>query len=510
MRTNGIDRRRALSLAGIALIGGGSVAEAQGQASASTPPGKRPDDAEADTRPLPADVTTHHTIELPGRTLRFDATAGAIRLTGGNYAPPADLAFVSFQLAGADRARRPVTFAFNGGPGFASAWLNVGAVGPWRIAIGGDAPGPSASPEPMPNAETWLDFTDLVFIDPAGTGYSRVPTRSADIRRTLWSVAGDTEYLSEAMRRWLDRFDRDVSPKYLLGESYGGFRAPRLARELATNQGIGVSGMVLLSPALDFGGRSSAFDPFSYVARLPSMTAAARAAKGPVTRAALADVERYAVTDYLVDLARGERDAEAIARRSARVAEFTGLDPALVRRHHGVLSDEVFLHELDRARGRVGSFYDATITIADPFPLDAQADYPDPVLEALKAPVSSAMVEIYETRLNWRPDTDYRLGNADANHQWDWGRGMWNSPQSMSALVTALALDSRVSALIVHGLFDLITPYFGTQLLLDQVSEPSIAARMQLSVHLGGHMVYTDDASRAALHDEAARLFSGG
>ncbi|HME22577.1 MAG TPA: peptidase S10 [Acetobacteraceae bacterium] len=501
MSTNSLDRRRALSLAGIAWIGSAAVADAQSQAPAS---------GSGETARLPADVTTRHTLELPGRTLHFQATAGAIRLTDEQRAPRADLAFVAFQLDNAEPAHRPVTFAFNGGPGFASAWLSVGAVGPWRIALGHDAGAPSASPEPMPNAETWLDFTDLVFIDPAGTGYSRVLAGTADARRRLWSVDGDIEYLAEAIRRWLDRFDRSVSPKYLLGESYGGFRAPRLTRELAVNQGTGVSGLVLLSPKLDFGGNSSAFDPFDYVTRLPSMAAAARAADGAVTRAGLVDVEHYATTDYLLDLTRGERDAEAIARRSARVAEFTGLNPALVRHHHGLIDNSVFLHELERARGRVGSSYDATVTIADPFPLEPLSEYPDPVLEGLRAPISSAMVALYATRLNWHPDSAYRLLNAQVFRQWHWGNRIWNPPQSMEPMRTALALDPHLAVLIAHGLFDLVTPYLATQLLIDQVPEAGIADRIHLSVYPGGHMFYTGDASRAALRDEAARLFSAG
>ena len=262
-----------------------------------------------------------------------------------------------------------MTFVFNGGPGFASGWLHVGAVGPWRIPIGGAATVPSASPEPLPNDETWLDFTDLVFIDPAGTGYSRVLGQRRS-RKRLFSVDGDIESLAEAIRRWLDRSGRIVSPKYILGESYGGFRAPRLARELAANHGVGVAGLLLVSPALDFAWHSQAFDPFYYVNRLPSMTAAARAMRGPSHARAVADVEQYAAGDYLRDLTRGERDADAIARRSARVAEFTGLDAALVRRYHGMIDNSVFLHELDRAHGRVGSTYDATISGLDPFPLE--------------------------------------------------------------------------------------------------------------------------------------------
>jgi carboxypeptidase C (cathepsin A) len=496
MKTHGIDRRGALALAGVTLIGG-AAAHAQGT---------RVDEAANEARRLPSAATTHHTLELPGRTLHFTGTAGSILLSDDGHAARVELAFAAFQLEGADRAQRPVTFAFNGGPGFSSGWLNVGAVGPWRIAIEGDI-APSAAPEPMPNAETWLDFTDLVFIDPAGTGYSRVLTTSQDVRRRLWSIDGDIEYLAEAVRRWLDRFDRGVSPKYLLGESYGGYRAPRLARELADRHGTGVAGLVLVSPALDFGGNSAVFAPFDHVTLLPSMTAAARAARGPVTRAQLADVEQYARTEFLLDVTRGESDAEAIARRSARVAAFTGLDPALVQRHHGLIDPKVVLRELDRAQGRVGSLYDATITDPDPFPLETQSEYPDPILEGLKAPVSSAMVAIFETRLNWRPDDPYVLGNAEVRNRWDWGHQIWNPPQAVKAMLTALALDPRFSVQIVHGLFDLITPYLGTQFLLDQVPRGTLADRIRLSVLPGGHMFYTNDGSRRALRDEAARLF---
>jgi carboxypeptidase C (cathepsin A) len=468
-------------------------------ASGQTPPTHEAASAEA--RHLPADVTTHHTLDLPGRSLHFSATAGAIRLRDAKDAPLADLAFVAYQLDGSEPAHRPVTFVFNGGPGFASAWLQVGAVGPWRIPIGGSATVPSASPEPIPNAETWLDFTDLVFIDPAGTGYSRVLASNEEAKRRFWTVDGDISYLADAIRRWLDKFDRSVSPKYLLGESYGGFRAPRLARELANNHGVGVAGLLLVSPALDFGGRSSVFDPFIYVDRLPSMTAAARAADGPVTRAQLADVEHYAATDYLVDLTRGERDADAVARRSKRVAEFTGLDAALVRRNGGMLDNDVFLHELDRVRGRVGSVYDATITSLDPFPRETLSNAPDPVLDTLKAPVSSAMVAIYDTYLNWRPDTPYRLFSSEANRNWDWGHGLGARPQAVAPMRVALALDRHFSVLIAHGLFDLITPYFATQLLIDQIPQASGGDRVRLAVYPGGHMFYTDDASRAAWRD---------
>lgn len=456
-----------------------------------------------DIRHLPADVTTQHTLELPDRTLRFSATAGAIRLADDKGAPRADVAFIAYRLDGADPRSRPVTFAFNGGPGMASGWLQVGAVGPWRIRLGADATIPSASPDPMPNAETWLDFTDLVFIDPPGTGYSRILASGDEVRRSLWSVEGDIAALAEVIRRWLDRNERSVSPKYLLGESYGGFRAPRLARALQSSQGVGVAGLVLVSPALEISGASRATDPLHWVARLPSMAAASRATGGRLTLDMLADVERYASGDYLLDLMRGVRDADAVARMSAQVAALTGLDQGLVARYHGRIDNDVFLHERDRAEGRVASVYDATITRADPFPQAAFSEYADPVLDGMKAPVSSAMVAIYSDRLHWQPDSTWHLANDEVFRQWQWGRGLAR-PESVSALQKALALDPRMRVLIAHGMFDLVTPYFATRMILDQMPGFDVPDRVRLAVYPGGHMFYTDDASRAALR-EASR-----
>jgi carboxypeptidase C (cathepsin A) len=497
---------------GAGLLGIGIVTAAHAQAPTPPSPDAKPSIASsqatrpaADAERLPVDATTHHTLDLPGRTLHFTATAGSIRLRDDKNAPQADVAFVAYMLDGADKLTRPVTFVFNGGPGMASGWLQVGAVGPWRVPLGGAAGVPSASPAPSPNAETWLDFTDLVFIDPPGTGYSRIPGGEAAEKR-YWSVGGDITMLADVIRRWLDRNDRILSPKYLLGESYGGFRAPRLARALQSAQGVGVTGLVLISPLLDAHVESGVTDPFGWVDRLPSQVAAARALKGPVTRADVADAEQYAATDYLTDLLRGERDTVALDRLSARVAALTGLDPALVRRFHGRLDTDVFLHELDRAQGRVGSRYDATITSADPFPHRPLSLYPDPVLEGFKAPVTEAMVAIYGEKLNWRPEESYRLENANIAAQWDWGRGM-GRPESLTALQAALALDPRLHVLIAHGLFDLTTPYFATELILRALPDLDAPNRVRLVVYPGGHMFYSQDGSRAALHRDAAALY---
>ena len=178
----------------------------------------------AEQHRLPPDSTTKHTLALPGRTLNFSATAGSIRLFDDKGEPQADIAYNSYQLDGRDSASRPVTFFFNGGPGASSAWLQLGAAGPWRVSIAGEGAVSSATPDLLPNAETWLDFTDLVFIDPVGTGYSRFVATGDDARKRFYSIDGDVSAVALVIRRWLEKNDRLQSPKFVTGESYGCIR----------------------------------------------------------------------------------------------------------------------------------------------------------------------------------------------------------------------------------------------------------------------------------------------
>ena len=264
----------------------------------------------AERHKLPQDSTTKQTLNLPDRSLTFTATAGSIRLFNDKGEPQADIAYTAYQLDGTDHATRPVTFIFNGGPGAASAYLQLGNNGPWRLAIDADTVTPSASPELRPNAETWLDFTDLVYIDPVGTGYSRFVASGDDVRKRFFSVDGDVSSIALTIRRWLEKNDRLLSPKFVAGESYGGIRGPKVVRNLQVEQGIGVKGLILISPVMDFR-QFWGSSLLEYVGCLPTYAAVARQQKGPVTRADLADVERYARTDFLADLIKGEADTAA-------------------------------------------------------------------------------------------------------------------------------------------------------------------------------------------------------
>ena len=269
---------------------------------------------------LPADKTTRHQLTLDDRSLAFSATAGAITLTSPASRPEADIAFVAYVLDGPDRASRPVTFAINGGPGAASAYLDIGVLGPWRLPMDADGIVPSQPVALVPNAETWLDFTDLVFIDPVGTGFSRLVNPDDALRERYLSVDGDVAAISDFIRRWLVENGREGSPKYFVGESYGGFRGPLVAERLQTEDGVGLSGMTLLSPVLDFGWwRQPGYAPMPKVSLLPSLAAVAMEERGAFTPEGLHAAEDYASGAFVTDLLRGVRDPAAVERIVERV-----------------------------------------------------------------------------------------------------------------------------------------------------------------------------------------------
>jgi carboxypeptidase C (cathepsin A) len=481
------------------------AAEAQQRAAR---PDRGPEGREG--RRLPPDVTTEHVLQLPGRALTFTATAGSLPLVDQAGNVQAEIGYVAYVRAGAEPGTRPVTFAVNGGPGAASAYLHLGPIGPWRLPLGGASVSPSQPPALVPNAETWLDFTDLVFIDPIETGYSRANGSPDEIRDRYFTIDGDIASLSAVIARWLRANERLGSPKFFVGESYGGFRGPLIAHKLQSDIGIGLSGLVLLSPVLDFGLLSQPrHAPMEFVTRLPSYAAAQLERKGTVSREVLAEVERYAAGEYLVDLTRGLQDREAVGRLSARVAEITGLDPDLVRRRAGRVDMGTFAREFRRGESRVISLYDTGVSSPDPDPTSPSREGDDPGLTALTAPLTSAIVDHLWRNLGWRvPNQRYELLNGSVNGRWRYGRGR-SAPEVVDDLKRALALDPKLRVMVVHGLTDLVTPYFASELILRQLPLDG-GARVSLATYMGGHMFYTRDGSRAAFRADAERMYSEG
>ncbi|WP_342713463.1 peptidase S10 [Bradyrhizobium sp. B124] len=501
----------ALILFACGVMGSARADDPPPRAQVTTPAGQKGGAGQAPSTPsaaeqhrLPPDCSTKQRLDLPGRTLSFIATAGSIRLFDDKGEPEADIVYTSYQLDGTDRGTRPVTFFFNGGPGSSSAWLQLGNAGPWRLPINADEVTPSTFPEARPNAETWLDFTDLVFLDPVGTGYSRFVRTGDDVRKRLYSVEGDVNALALVVRRWLEKHDRLLSPKYIAGESYGGIRGPKLVHQLQMRQGIGVKGLIMVSPLFDYsqhGGTSL----LQYVARLPSYVATLREAEGPVKRADLADVEAYARGEFLVDLIKGQADKEATTRLADKIAALTGIDQAVSRRLAGRIDRAEFRREFDRKNGKLIGNYDSSVRGLDPYPDSDFSLSSDPSADRLLAPLTSATVDLLTRKLNWRPDGSYELINHTVGQAWDFGR---RPPESLSELRQILATDAKMKLLVGHGLFDLVTPYLGSQIALDQLPPFVSAPRVKLVVFPGGHMFYSRDASRQAFRAEVEAMMN--
>lgn len=480
--------------------------QSQPQAQTAAPP----------RRSLPAASTTEHLLALPDRPggqLAFRATAGSIAMTDGEGRIDGEMAYIAYVRPPADGRQRPVLFAMNGGPGSASAWVHLGFLGPWRLPMDADALRPSAPPVLEPNLETWLDFTDLVFIDPIGTGFSRsVDGEARDQRQQsaerggrnrFWTLDGDIESIAEFIRLWTSENGRFASPKLFLGESYGGFRGPRLANALH-GRGVGLASLILLSPVLDFGLREGR-SPLGSALTLPSLAAAAIEAKGGTPdRAALAEAEAYARGDYLVDVMRGPRDAAALDRISNRVADLTGIPVTQVKRYGGRIDSRVYRLETNRITGRIASPYDVSVLGAAPDPSAIIPDGRDPFTSALTAPVTAAMLDLYWSKLGWKPSGTYRLaGNVQGN--WFSGQRL-SPPESVGDLRSALALDPRLEVLVAHGFTDTVTPYFASQLVVDQLPAPEAASRVRLIVYPGGHMFYNRELSRKQFRAEGRAL----
>lgn len=464
------------------------------------------DDKKSDDElaPLPDDKTIHQSIMLNGKTLSYDATVGKIAVRDDKGKKIADVVFTAYTLPGS-KPDRPVTFAFNGGPGASSVYLNMGAIGPKRVQFGveGDAP---SDLKVSDNANTWLDMTDMVFIDPVGTGFSRSDESDDAAKKDFFSTEADINYLSRVVYDWLVSNGRLRSPKYVMGESYGGYRAPRIANNLQTRMGVGVSGLIMVSPYLDPAaiGDETALSPLPWMINLPSMAAGNFERKGQLTPAAMADVEHYDRTEFVTDFLAGRSDPQAVSRIVQNVSTYTGLDPALVQRMAGRVDIGTYLREAHRSEGKIGSVYDSNVTAYDPFPESYDQQSGDPILNSLIAPTTSAMVDFVTREVGWKTDAHYEALNYAVGRAWD------DAPpkdKPVSDLREAIANDPHMGVLIVHGYNDLSCPFFTSQLVIDQMPSFGSDQRVKLSVYPGGHMFYSRPDSAASFKADAKALY---
>jgi carboxypeptidase C (cathepsin A) len=399
-------------------------------------------------------------------------------------------------------ANRPVTFAFNGGPGAASAYLHLGLVGPRVLELGPD--GHDATRATLrDNPETWLAFTDLVLIDPIGTGWSRAA--KSDDAKGFWSVASDANAMAKAISLYVAHNNRSGSQKFLLGESYGGLRAAKTARALLRDQGVAVSGIVMLSPLLEgwltFGDDNSALRA---ALQLPSLAAAELERKKTFTMEALAAAEKFAMTDYLTTLAGKPPQGDAGRAFYKRVAEMTGLTPENMAQSRGFVND--FVKSL--RVGKIVSRYDADFAIDDPFPERRSSRGGDPILDGVSRAYGGAYADYARNELGFQTEMTYMLLANEVSGGWDWHGGRFQV-SAEDDIRTLLAFSPSFRLMIAHGTSDMVTPYGMTRYVLDHIPPIGTPNRAQLKLYRGGHMFYIDPQWRKAFSTDAAAFYRG-
>jgi carboxypeptidase C (cathepsin A) len=465
--------------------------------------------------------------------LDYVATSGWIVLRKDDK--PAAEVFSTSYVASAGDPGRPVTFLFNGGPGAASAYVHIGAIGPRRVELPEDGTLPTMPPRLVHNAESWLAFTDLVFVDPVGTGFSRVipgdsagadkdkaPGEAPDPKE-YFGVRRDLDAMCEFVARWLSDNDRWGSAVFVAGESYGGYRVGRLTR-LLQEKGIALNGAILISPALEPGALTTHFpgygdyDVTPWIDILPTMAASAafhgRSRVFPAGTA-VADVQRaaeeFATGDYPTLLTRGAAmAAEERQRILQRFADFTGLDLAYVTRAEGRVRVDQFARELLRDEGKVVGRYDAAITTTDPFPDRDVYSGSDPTLMGIGPAYTTAINQQLRSVIGVDTTREYTLLSVDVTMAWkndEAAHYVQHTHGAVDDFRYGMAMSPHVRAFITHGRFDLMTPYFSTDRLRNLMRlDPTVADRLTVMHFDGGPMFYSWKASRQAFTAAIARF----
>jgi carboxypeptidase C (cathepsin A) len=448
-------------------------------------------------------VVTHHEIKLNGKALRYTATAGRLPIKDPAGTIEAEMFFVAYTLDGPDPSRRPLTFAFNGGPGSASLWLHLGALGPRKVVLAKGGMMPASPYRFIDNPGTPLDKTDLVLVDAIGTGYSR----PADMEkaRKFWGVKGDVEAFSEFVRMYISRYERWSSPLYILGESYGTTRAAGIAGFL-NNRGISFNGIVLLSMVLDFETLEiTKRNDLACVLTLPSYTMVAGYHKKlPAElmqdlQKTRQEAEHWASTEYAAALAKG--DALTPQERQTTIdglARFTGLKKELIDQANLRVDVTHFTHNLlAEQKLRVGRL-DGRYTGPDP---DGFLDTPfyDPTGAVIGPPFTSVFNDYVRRELGYKTDLPYYVSAGQISttepdtfwRRWEWGNAIEGFPDTATPLRAAMVKDPYLKILVMEGYYDLATPFYAADYTMNHLDlSPEYRKNISFATYESGHMVY--------------------
>jgi carboxypeptidase C (cathepsin A) len=461
-------------------------------------------------------VITHHEIKAGGRTLRYTATAGMMPLRNVDTGEvEAHIFYIAYTLDGQSPEHRPLTFSFNGGPGSASVWLHLGAIGPKRVRMQPDGMMPPPPYQLIDNEYTWLDQTDLVFIDPVGTGYSRAVKR--DQTKKFLGLRGDIESVGEFIRLYLGRYERWASPLFLVGESYGTTRAAGLSGYLVEH-GIAFNGIMLISSILNFQTTDQApGNDLPFVLFLPTYASAAwyhkkLAPEYEQNFAKLrAEVEQWAAGPYADALAKGDRltpqERQDVIDHLAR---YTGLSKTYIDESNLRIEESHFTKELLRDKKQTIGRLDSRFTGTSRSAIAETASF-DPSMSAIRPPYTAMFNQYVRTELGYKSDLEYYiLGGGFRFDEWDWGVQRGGFPDTAQALKDAFDKNPFMKLFIGSGYFDLATPYFATQYTLNHMGlDAAQHGKVSLGYYGAGHMMYIQDSSLAELKKDVGTFMQG-
>jgi carboxypeptidase C (cathepsin A) len=484
---------------------------------APPPAAEAPKPAPEKTADKPSDkeeppVVTHHEIRVNGKTLKYTATAAMMPIRDAKGDVEAHMFFMAYTLDGvSDTGRRPLMFSFNGGPGSASVWLHLGALGPRRVVMQPDGQMPAPPFHLVDNEYTWLDQTDLVFIDPVGTGYSRAA--KPELNKNFWNLRGDIRSVGEFIRLYLTRNERWTSPLFLVGESYGTTRAAGLSGYLI-DRGVAFNGIVLVSSILNFQTANFAKgNDLPYILYLPTYTATAwyhRKLAPDLQRdlqKTLKEVAAWAETGYAEALAKGDRLASADRQTVIdRLSRYAGLDKRYIDYSNLRVPIFAFTKELLRDQKRTVGRIDSRFKGIDESAATDHSEY-DPSLSAIRPPYTSTFNNYVRGELGYKTDLEYYILGEGITSPWEWGptSSREGFPDTSEDLRSAFVKNSYMKLFVASGYFDLATPYFATEYTLTHMGlDPKLRGNIHTAEYDSGHMVYIDLKSLEKLKGDVA------
>lgn len=462
----------------------------------------------------PAPLVTHHAIDVDGEPLRYSVSTGLMPLRNEAGEIEAEIFFMAYTLdTGVETAKRPLMFSFNGGPGSSSVWLHLGALGPRRVRMldDGNLPPPPYILEDNPT--TWLRHTDLVFIDPVGTGYSR-PVKKED-GKAFWSVDGDIASIGEFIRLYLSRNKRWNSPLYLVGESYGTTRAAGLS-DVLIEKGIALNGIVLVSSILNF--QTVLFDAgndLPYIVHLPTYAATAwyhRCLANELShdlQTTLNEVEAWALNEYAAALAKGSRlSDEERTEVVRRLSRYTGLNETFIRNSDLRIEINRFCSELLRDRGETVGRLDTRIKCMSIVNVRETPEF-DPSMTAIRPPYTAVFNHYVRHDLGYETDREYYILGGGIKSPWSWGSKM-GYPDTTEALERAFVKNPYMRLFVASGYYDLATPYFATRYTLDHLRlAKAVRDGIVMADYEAGHMMYIHTGCLTKLNGEVAKFLGG-